>query len=449
MGPIIDLSTMFPWRIMQLFATAFAFYNISRSLLKDKFSPLATFGAVFAARIVTSLLFYNADTTVNKLGYVVYCILLFFIALFMMTGSVYKKVISMLFWLISNLGCMFGIAALYSIVYNTTFEKIITHDYTDYMSTYMISCIIFIASSFLFAGILKAADSKKAKDRSKKVFAYITFLPFSHIVVVSIAMFTAPGAYSGSDAKDRIANIVVYIILLLVMLFDCSFPFVIEYFEKIHRQNIIGEREILRNKMDYNQILMLNEEKQRYRRIKHDFANITATAAGFIEMGKPEKALHILNKTSDDISQISEFSVCSNDAINTTLYLKKQEAKKIGVKLDIEIDESFPIQADDYDICRILFNIADNSVTAASKLNNNKTSFIRVEINKDEIVFESRNGKPRGHENRLQSKADEHGYGTKIIKEIAAKYGGTYTHKTEGNNYCTKTVLKNISVKVE
>ncbi len=152
-------------------------------------------------------------------------------------------------------------------------------------------------------------------------------------------------------------------------------------------------------------MLMLNEEKQRYRRIKHDFANITATAAGFIEMGKPEKALHILNKTSDDISQISEFSVCSNDAINTTLYLKKQEAKKIGVKLDVEIDESFPIQADDYDICRILFNIADNSVTAASKLNNNKTSFIRVEINKDEIVFESRNGKPRGHQKQTSKQS--------------------------------------------
>lgn len=46
------------------------------------------------------------------------------------------------------------------------------------------------------------------------------------------------------------------------MLFDCSFPFVIEYFEKIHQQNIIGEREILRNKMDYNQMMMLKDENK-------------------------------------------------------------------------------------------------------------------------------------------------------------------------------------------
>ncbi|UKI23834.1 MAG: hypothetical protein L6V88_05660 [Anaerotruncus sp.] len=41
------------------------------------------------------------------------------------------------------------------------------------------------------------------------------------------------------------------------------FPFVIEYFEKIHQQNIIGEQEILRNKMDYNQMMMLKDEKNK------------------------------------------------------------------------------------------------------------------------------------------------------------------------------------------
>lgn len=227
------------------------------------------------------------------------------------------------------------------------------------------------------------------------------------------------------------------------MLFDCSFPFVIEYFEKIHQQNIIGEREILRNKMDYNQMMMLKDEKQRYRKIKHDFANITATAAGLIEIGKPEKALRVLTKTNDDITKISQFSICSNDAVNTTIYLKKQEAEKLGVKLNAEIDESYPIMADDYDICRILFNIADNSVAAAAKLEKNRTADIKIEVTQDEIIFESKNGKPRSHENKLQNKADEHGYGIKIIGEIAAKYGGKYEHKIENGIYYTKTALKN------
>lgn len=121
---------------------------------------------------------------------------------------------------------------------------------------------------------------------------------------------------------------------------------------------------------------------------------------------------------------------------------KKQEAEKLGVKLNAEIDESYPIMADDYDICRILFNIADNSVAAAAKLEKNRTADIKIEVTQDEIIFESKNGKPRSHENKLQNKADEHGYGIKIIGEIAAKYGGKYEHKIENGIYYTKQRLR-------
>lgn len=449
MGPIIDLSTLLPWRIMQIFATTFAYYNILRTIAKDKFGPLSTFCAIFAARIGTSLLFYNSDNSRSVLGYLVYSIIIFLISLFLTTGELYKKVIAILFWLVSNFSCMFGLAALYSIIYNTTLEKMYTYEYQEHMYTYMVSCIVFIAASFLFSGILKLAQSKKAHDRSKKMFAYITFIPFSHVMVVAIALFTKPGTYTGTTAAEKLTNFSIYIFLLLVMLFDASYPFVIEYFEKIHQQNIISDREILRNKMDYNQMVMLKDEKQRYRKIKHDFANITATAAGLIEIGKPEKALHVLRKTNDDITNIYQFSLCSNDAINTTVFIKEQEAEKLGVELKVEIDEAYPVMADDYDVCRILFNIADNSVAAAAKLKKDKISKIKIEITQDEIIFESENGKPKGYENRLQNKADEHGYGTKIIGEIAAKYGGKYKHKIENGVYYTKTTMKNKPAEAE
>ncbi len=168
MGPMIDLSVLLPWRIMQIFATAFAYYNISRSILKDKYSPVSTFGAIFAARIVTSLLFYNSDNSRSVMGYIVYCTIVFLITLFLMKGELYKKVIAILFWLVSNFGCMFGLAALYSIVYNTTLEEIFTYEYQEHMYTFMISCIVFIAASFLFAGILSWQILKKQMTEAKK-----------------------------------------------------------------------------------------------------------------------------------------------------------------------------------------------------------------------------------------------------------------------------------------
>ena len=85
---------------------------------------------------------------------------------------------------------------------------------------------------------------------------------------------------------------------------------------------------------------LFKEEKQEFRKIKHDFANITTTAQGFIEIGKPEKALEILNRTNDDFSELAGFSLCINETINTIIYIKKNQAKKNNINLLAEINET-------------------------------------------------------------------------------------------------------------
>lgn len=75
MGPIIDITTLFPYRIIILFAYSFACYNIAHSVLKDKFNSFITLIAIFVARILTSIAFFNRES-LEALGYPVFAILL-------------------------------------------------------------------------------------------------------------------------------------------------------------------------------------------------------------------------------------------------------------------------------------------------------------------------------------------------------------------------------------
>lgn len=44
------------------------------------------------------------------------------------------------------------------------------------------------------------------------------------------------------------------------------------------------QKEIMKNTLNYNQMQMLNDEKQEFRKLRHDYLNIIATAKGFIEI---------------------------------------------------------------------------------------------------------------------------------------------------------------------
>lgn len=74
--------------------------------------------------------------------------------------------------------------------------------------------------------------------------------------------------------------------------------------------------------MAYQQLLIRKENQKKFRKAKHDYVNLISAAKEFIEIGKPEKDLEILQRTNDDITGLSRFSLCSNKTVNTIIYEK-------------------------------------------------------------------------------------------------------------------------------
>lgn len=446
MGPIIDLTTLFPWRIISVLVQTFACYIVAHSLLKDKFHPTVTIGLICIARIITSVLFYNSSEW-NAFGYPVFMIICFIIFVLVTIGSVVSKILCVVMWTSSYLLSTVIMAILCGIVYQgkNPYEIFGTDNPNiDYLYMYLIHCIMIIISGFIVSGFLRLIRARKIQTNktNKRLFAYLTFFPISHIFVVVFALFIAPYDYQNVPDFGLTINIIIFILMGSIIVFDCFYPLIIDRFEKLTIENEQKEKMLIKNELEYQQTKMLIEEKDEFRKLKHDFSNLLSTTRGFIEIGKPEKALEIINSTQKDIQEISGVPVCSNETVNTVLFIKQQQAEKSDIKLEININETAFLKVDDYSICRIMHNMIDNAINA-TVLTDEKYVAIDIEISDTAFAIKCKNSYTK---TKKQNNSEDHGYGIHIIKEIAKKYKGNYSHCIDNDFYKTKIELQNISL---
>ena len=446
MGVIIDLTSLFPWRFLMLLAYSFAYFNIAHALLKDKFHSVVTFLSIFAARLGLSIVSnYLFDEKENGIYSVIFLFLFLFITtillVFLTEGKTTKKILVTVFYLISHMftglissiycEVLFRGEDLYA-VYNVAFPK------QDFLQVFIANVILELSISFLFSGILKLFNARKSEYAHKKLWAYFFFLPITQIWFFLIILFFIP--VDANINFSKISQIFLMTILALILVFDCSFPFVVDYFEKVEIQNEQQRKEFLMADLNYQQTQILKEEQQQFRKIKHDFLNLTTTAQGFIEIGKPEKALSILSETNEDLTMSSGYFVCSNDTINTILYIKQKKAQEAKVQLSVDVEETSFLLIDDYYVCRVIHNIIDNAIEAATE-SAEKVVDVKIIVDDDNFKMDCSNSFV---ENQTPKAPREgHGYGLKIVKDISKSYNGNYKSRKENNMFYSSVVMKN------
>lgn len=451
MYTLINMVDLFPFGIIKAFFSAFAVYNILYSLQKSKFNSILTFLLIFAARVASySLQMIDITSSV----YMLINLSLFYGIIFMIlcittTHNLSNKITLIVFCLLSHctITIMSGLTDM--LASGGDLNKFINpetglvDERFTYAYTYIIHLIITAISSYLFSGILKILKNKNQSHNSK-ILNILTFFPVTHIFILTLGISLSPrdSQYIFDKNTDKLIYTIYFSLMTLILIFDTLYSFIINRIEQIIEKNNNYEKELIKTTMDYHQMLMMKQEKQEFRKIKHDFANIITTAKGFIEINKPEKALNILSNTNEDLMGLAGFSVCSNETINTVLYIKQQQAEKNNIKLDIEIEENCAVLIDDYDLCRLLHNIIDNALNAVSQPDVDKYCKIFIEINNEKLSIKTEN-KYNNLETKHNKKSDEHGNGTGIIKSIVSKYGGKYACNQLNDVWNAETLLDN------
>ena len=279
--------------------------------------------------------------------------------------------------------------------------------------------------------LIKAKTNNRFQYQSK--YCWFFLFPVSHWITVCFLYYIARLTYN-TPLGTEIASVST-IIYFVFSVTDFALLFFIDHFENLEVQNVQNEITKTKNELDYSQIELLKEEKQNFRKIKHDYLNFLTVAQGLIEIKQNDKALELLKNTTNELMNISNIPLCSNETINTALYIKQNQAKQYGIDINVNITENHPVKISDYDISRILFNLLDNAIEAVGSLEvSDKSIDLKMNIDEREMYISSAN--PCADSKKQRS--SERGNGMKIIKDIVKKYKGEFDFNITENGELKK-----------
>lgn len=200
------------------------------------------------------------------------------------------------------------------------------------------------------------------------------------------------------------------------------------------------------NKPDYEILEMLNQYyeqnmydvKQRYDQIsmiKHDMRNTLLVVENLIGEERLKEAAFFLNEQVERIDSIYQTVKTDNSFVNAILNQKLSEARDKGIEVRCAVLTSFQ-GIENRDLCSLFGNLLDNAIEANEGIDGCRYLELVLEGDRDGLEIICRNSTEREVAvtgNRLpQTKKDRrwHGYGTRIIREIAEKYGGELVYRS-------------------
>lgn len=155
-----------------------------------------------------------------------------------------------------------------------------------------------------------------------------------------------------------------------------------------------------------------------------------------------------IEKHLDKLVKMETFVHTENDIVNAVINSKLSTARSFGIEATCLSVSNFN-DIDDIDLCRLLSNMLENAVTACNS-SDRKDKQIYLKISSDEYkyIFNLKNTIDESvlannpHLRTTKKNKSSHGYGTKIIRDIARKYHGKYDFYEEEGFFCCSVTLK-------
>lgn len=424
---VID-SREIPWYVLYLVGQTLFYFVIVHSVFCDRYNSTVTIICIFVGKLVTSIHPESDDDLWNIIGFFTWVILLFMIIWLVTTGKIFFKIFIAIFsnvYYLIIISLLSIICPLFSGNTQNTFGR------TDmYLWFFCTTLIVLIAFSFLFAFFSKLISHRIRRNYNVKYAIFFLF-PMTHICY--FLLFISPPS-SNSELFD-VLLLSTFVFTLIANFFLCL---KIENMMRTETQNAKMKKDLIDMKIKYNKAVLLNQDKQDFQKTRHDLLNIISTAQGLIEIGNVEKASQILASLSDHIYTSVDSRICVNETLRVIIFCKQQTAASLNINVDFNVIEDSILRIADYDLSRILTNIIDNAIEACSMAPKHECKIL-ITITNDFFTIQSTNTYLPEKKMHIPSR----GNGTKIVKELARKYAGSYTFSQTEDYYFTKTILKN------
>ena len=186
------------------------------------------------------------------------------------------------------------------------------------------------------------------------------------------------------------------------------------------------------------------------RKLRHDLRNHLSYIGTLLKQGKYDEAKQYFSAMSVDVSAPLGYTDSGNDAVNAIVNFERMRAASLGVALAPKLSVPAKLPLPDNELCSLLSNLLDNAIEAAAASRaEDKTVELSVFRRESYLLIDVRNPvsadvSPERRLSLVSTKQDSqlHGYGTKIIRSIAAQYNGVCRFDMEDGRFIASVMLE-------
>ena len=185
--------------------------------------------------------------------------------------------------------------------------------------------------------------------------------------------------------------------------------------------------------------------REELEKLRHDIKNQFSYVDILLQQGNNEEARKYIGDYLNTSNPVLNSFSCSNKVINSIINLELTKAKIKKIKIDVKVVVPPALPFQDIDLVSLLTNMIDNAI---ENYCSEEKSPIVVRIMKQNDFIRFIVSNPVNLEKinlRSLTKTSKigrgHGYGTKIIKNIASAYNGYVDFSIEESNFVCDAVL--------
>ena len=273
------------------------------------------------------------------------------------------------------------------------------------------------------------------------------------VIIISVlsALLIVASIYEQAATTQETATVALLSVLDIVLLFILNFSYYATYKNIEHRHKITN-LEVQKTLEDAERMSIAIDQTNReeLEKLRHDIKNQFSYLDVMLQQGQNEEAKKYIEDYLNSSNPVLNSFSCSNKVINSIINLELTKAKIKGIKIDVKVVVPPSLPFKDIDLVSLLTNIIDNALENYYSEEKDKI-VVRIMKQNDFIRFIVSNPINMEKVNmrnliRTSKVGRGHGYGTKIIKNIASAYNGYVDFNIEDKRFVCDAVL-NLNVK--
>ena len=211
------------------------------------------------------------------------------------------------------------------------------------------------------------------------------------------------------------------------------------------RAALSAEKEMLEKQIDAQKIhyVALTEQYENIRRMRHDIGNHMHTMQILLEKGEHTQAAEYASELLSDTTYSSSLGQCENPVVDAFLYARLGELRADGIAVDTEVNLPAYPEVSNADLIIAFGNLLDNAEEACRGAAD-KHLAVRARVAKGYLAIETENSLPVCGAQEKKRRVPElpRGVGFHILQELAEKYDGTFTYRTDDGVFRAELALK-------